>query len=143
VPPRLRQLREHFGENTVEQIAERREGQLRLGVDTGRLENGEAMIAGGADALAPERRLPDTSLSLDQQHDASLVLRTIEERDEGRQLLVPADYVRHGRDRHSFMIPRPPREWKSFQLRRHRQTANAIAAKTAPELLCGAVCCLF
>jgi hypothetical protein len=96
---RPRQLVHNLIECGFEQIAERGKRKLRLRGRGRRREDAEAAGRGPLDAAAPECRLPDSRLALQQQPSS----RSVEELSNCRQLLVTPNGL-EGLDHHAPIV---------------------------------------
>jgi hypothetical protein len=106
-PARRGQLVGDLVERVVEQVAQRRERQPRLGA--GRRRREHAVAAGGRlrDAGAPQRRLADPGLALERD-DAPRRPGRGQQRPDHLELVVPADQLRRDGSHASATISRPP-----------------------------------
>jgi hypothetical protein len=82
-------------DDPVEDVSQRRERELRLRAGRTRGEDAIAALGRGLDAGAPERRLADARLSLEQQPSRAR-LGAVDEGSYQREFVVPAD------DRHAI-----------------------------------------
>jgi hypothetical protein len=87
---RSREGAEDLLERLPEQVADRGEGEARLGLHRARRENAEPRPGGRRGPRPQERGLADPGLALEQQR-AGERLGRLEEGDDGGKLLVPAD----------------------------------------------------